>query len=102
MTGVQTCALPIYEALIADFEMPRLDGPSLLDTLRSLRPKLTRRVIFLASDAAQPQVIEFASTSGNVVMAKPFRLDSMRDALRRLFPDSRSDAGTLKDPGSIN
>ncbi|MEK7799027.1 MAG: response regulator, partial [Acidobacteriota bacterium] len=77
-----------YEAVIADFEMPRLGGRALLDALGSLRPKLARRVIFLASDAARPHLLEFASTTGNLLMGKPFRLDAMREALRRLFPES--------------
>jgi len=85
-----------YEALIADFEMPRLEGRTLLDILRSERPKLARRVLFLASDAARPQLVELASTSGNLLMGKPFRLEAMRDALHRLFPDSR----TLHRPAS--
>ena len=77
-----------YEAVIADFEMPSLGGRALLDTLGSLKPKLARRVIFLASDAARPQLLEFASTTGNLLMGKPFRLDAMREALRRLFPET--------------
>jgi len=85
-----------YEALIADFEMPRLEGRTLLDILRSERPKLARRVLFLASDAARPQLVELASTSGNLLMGKPFRLEAMRDALHRLFPDSRN----LRRPAS--
>jgi two-component system cell cycle sensor histidine kinase/response regulator CckA len=80
-----------YEAVIADFEMPNLGGQDLLDTLGSLRPRLLRRVIFLASDAARPQLLEFASTTGNLLMGKPFRLDAMRDALRRLFPEPLSE-----------
>jgi len=76
-----------YEAVIADFELPNLGGRDLIDTLGSLKPNLLRRVIFLASDAARPALLEFASTTGNLLMGKPFRLDAMRDALRRLFPD---------------
>jgi len=75
-----------YEAMIADYDMPQLDGRALLDALRAARPKLTRRVIFLAGDTARPHLIEFTSTSGNLLMGKPFRLDAMRDALGRLFP----------------
>jgi len=73
--------------VIADFELPNLGGRDLIDTLGSLKPNLLRRVIFLASDAARPALLEFASTTGNLLMGKPFRLDAMRDALRRLFPD---------------
>ncbi len=62
---------------------------------------LLRRVIFLASDAARPALLEFASTTGNLLMGKPFRLDAMRDALRRLFPDP---LGKTPDPatGSVH
>src|SRR5207245_8014857 len=76
-----------YEALIADFEMPRLDGRSLLDTLRSEKPKLARRVIFLASDAARPQVGQLASATGTLLLRQPFRLETRRDAPHRLYPD---------------
>jgi CheY-like chemotaxis protein len=75
-----------YEAMIADYDMPQLDGRRLLEALTSAKPKLARRVIFLASDTARPHLVEFTSTSGNLLMGKPFRLDAMRDALGRLFP----------------
>jgi signal transduction histidine kinase/DNA-binding response OmpR family regulator len=90
-----------YEAVIADFELPNLGGRDLIDTLGSLKPNLLRRVIFLASDAARPALLEFASTTGNLLMGKPFRLDAMRDALRRLFPDP---LGKTPDPatGSVH
>jgi signal transduction histidine kinase len=84
-----------YEALIADIDLPRLDGRMLVETLHSTKPKLACRVIFLASDAARPHLIEFTSTSGNLLVGKPFRLDAMRDALRRLFPDPVGDRDTV-------
>jgi signal transduction histidine kinase/DNA-binding response OmpR family regulator len=84
-----------YEAMIADYDMPELDGRALLDALRAAKSKLTRRVIFLAGDAARPHLIELASTSGNLLMGKPFRLDAMSDALGRLFPDAAPGAESL-------
>jgi signal transduction histidine kinase len=80
-----------YEAVIADFDMPQLDGRRLLDALQATKPKLARRVIFLASDTARPHLIEFASTTGTLLMGKPFRLEALRDALDRLFPPSTND-----------
>jgi len=80
-----------YEAMIADYDMPQLDGRKLLEALGSAKPRLARRVIFLASDTARPHLIEFTSTSGTQLMGKPFRLDAMRDALHRLFPASGPD-----------
>ncbi len=84
-----------YEALIADIDLPRLDGRRLVETLHATKPGLARRVVFLASDTARPQLIEFTSISGNLLMGKPFRLDAMRDALRRLFPGSAGEKAAV-------
>jgi signal transduction histidine kinase len=74
-----------YDALIADYALPRLDGRALLEALRSEKPSLARRVIFLASDAMSPNLMEFAATSGSLLVGKPFDLETMRTALRRVF-----------------
>jgi len=84
-----------YDALIADFGLARLDGRSLLETLRAEKPALARHVIFLASDALNPRVMEFAATSGTLLIGKPFDLDTMRTALRRLFPAPAPEADTV-------
>jgi signal transduction histidine kinase len=76
----------VYEALIADIDLPRLDGRKLLEAVHSTRPQLARRVIFLANDAHRPHLMEFSSTSGNLLMGKPLQAGALRDALRRLFP----------------
>jgi len=81
-----------YEAVIADFDLPRLEGRRLLDAVQAARPRLARRVIFLASDTTRPHLVEFTATSGNLLLGKPFRLDALRAALGRLFPDPKNDA----------
>ena len=84
-----------YDALIADYAMPRLDGRLLLDTLHAEKPALARRVIFLASDAASPPLMEFAATSGSILIGKPFDLDTMRAALRRILAVPVAGADTV-------
>ena len=78
----------VYEAVIADFDLPQLEGRMLLDAVQAARPRLARRVIFLASDTTRPHLIELTSTSGTLLLGKPFRLDALRDAMSRLFPES--------------
>jgi len=53
----------------------------LLDAVQAARPRLARRVIFLASDTTRPHLIELTSTSGTLLLGKPFRLDALRDAM---------------------
>lgn len=74
-----------YDALIADFSMPHLDGPALLNLLKDEKPDLAERVIFLASDPTDQGVLEFTTSSGSTLIGKPFSLDTIRSALRRLI-----------------
>jgi signal transduction histidine kinase/DNA-binding response OmpR family regulator len=89
-----------YEAVIADFDLPQLEGRMLLDAVQAARPRLARRVIFLASDTTRPNLIELTSTSGTLLLGKPFRLDALRDAMRRLFPDSKDDVRPVRSTGT--
>jgi signal transduction histidine kinase/DNA-binding response OmpR family regulator len=79
-----------YDALIADFSMPHLEGPDLLKTLRAERPDLAQRVIFLSSDPTDPTVREFTSMFGSPLIGKPFSLDAIRTALRRIVETTGS------------
>ncbi|HEX9428732.1 MAG TPA: response regulator [Candidatus Polarisedimenticolia bacterium] len=84
-----------YDGLIADYALARLNGRSLLEMLRAEKPGLTRRVIFLASDAENPTLVEFASAAGVMLIGKPFDLDTLRAALRNLFPSPQVASGTV-------
>ncbi len=84
-----------YDGLIADFSMPRMEGPMLLEWLRKEKPALAERVIFLASDPTDPMASGFAESSGSTLIGKPFNLDTVRSALRRLFEGVTVTDGTL-------
>ncbi len=77
-----------YDALIADYAMPRLDGRALLDILKAEKPALARSVIFLSSDTANPRLADFAAATGSVLLGKPFDIETMRSTLRRLVSQS--------------
>lgn len=79
-----------YDALIADFALPRLEGRKLLETLRAEKPALARRLIFLAGDTASPSLMEFAATTGSLLIGKPFDLETVRATLQRILAASRT------------
>ena len=68
-----------YDLIVCDLKMPRLDGPSFYRELESLRPQLTRRVLFVTGDVAGTEAERFLEDTGCQWLAKPFRL---RDLLR--------------------
>jgi two-component system NtrC family sensor kinase len=84
-----------YDALIADFSMPHLEGPALLRALRAEKPDLAQRVIFLSSDPTDPSVREFTSSFGSPLIGKPFSLDAIRTALRRIVERADPDSITV-------
>jgi signal transduction histidine kinase len=84
-----------YDALIADYGMPPLGGQGLFEALVVERPALARRTIFLTNDSGSPALAEFAASSGSILIGKPFDLDTMRSALRRLFAAAPPGSATI-------
>ena len=69
----------IFDLVICDLKMPRLDGPSFYRVLSRLKPALARRVVFVTGDVAGTEAERFLLETGCRWLPKPFRL---RDLLR--------------------
>ena len=79
-----------YDALLVDLLMPRMDGRELYRRLEQTRPELARRVVFATGDLHNEDNVAFLDRRSNPVLAKPFTLASLSDAIREL--DDLSDA----------
>jgi signal transduction histidine kinase len=84
-----------FDAVIADYALPHLEGRALLDALRSEKPSLARRVVFLSSDTANPRLLEFVANSGSLLLGKPFDLETLREAVRRALGAPLADRATI-------
>jgi two-component system NtrC family sensor kinase len=71
-----------FDLVITDIKMPVMGGPDLFKQLRSAGNPLARRVIFITGDTVAPDTRRFLQTVDNAVLAKPFRLRDVRDAVR--------------------
>jgi CheY-like chemotaxis protein len=69
----------VYDLVICDLKMPRLDGPAFYRAVSEAAPALARRVVFVTGDVAGTDAERFLRDSGCRWLAKPFRL---RDLLR--------------------
>src|SRR5512144_644935 len=71
-----------YDLVLSDLRMPRTDGPSLYETLRTRHHFPVRfatklpRVIFMTGNAAEPA--EFLRGTTDPILAKPFPLNVAR------------------------
>jgi two-component system NtrC family sensor kinase len=72
-------AVRLYDVIVCDLKMPKIDGPSFFRKLSLAMPQLARRVVFMTGDVAGTEAERFLEESGCRWIAKPFRL---RDLVR--------------------
>jgi two-component system NtrC family sensor kinase len=72
----------MYDAVICDLKMPRVDGMTLYRAIAAGTPALARRVIFVTGDVAGTDAERFLEDSGCRWLAKPFRLADLLRAVR--------------------
>ena len=69
----------VFDLVICDLKMPRLDGMAFYRVLERDAPDLTRRILFVTGDVAGTDAERFLEETGCRWLAKPFRL---KDLLR--------------------
>jgi two-component system cell cycle sensor histidine kinase/response regulator CckA len=72
-----------YDAVITDLSMPRLSGLSLVNELKSVRS--TVPVIAMSGHVTHEDRARCDACGVQEVLAKPFTLDHLAQALQRLF-----------------
>jgi signal transduction histidine kinase/CheY-like chemotaxis protein len=69
----------VYDLIVCDLKMPRVDGMTFYRALERDHPDLARRILFVTGDVAGTDAERFLEETGCRWLAKPFRL---RDLLR--------------------
>jgi len=69
----------VYDLIVCDLKMPRVDGMTFYRTLEREQPAAARRIVFVTGDVAGTEAEQFLEETGCRWLAKPFRL---RDLLR--------------------
>ena len=71
-----------FDLIISDIKMPVMGGPEMFTHLRESGNPLARRIIFITGDTVAPETRRFLQGVDNAVLAKPFRLRDVREAVR--------------------
>jgi signal transduction histidine kinase len=69
----------VYDLIVCDLKMPRVDGMTFYRTLEEESPQQARRILFVTGDVAGTDAERFLDETGCRWLAKPFRL---KDLLR--------------------
>jgi CheY-like chemotaxis protein len=82
-----------YAAILVDLLMPRADGYSVLDFLRSERPELMRRSIVLTASVMPREISRVREYDVFGMLAKPFDIDELAALTRQCATGERPETG---------
>ena len=75
----------VFDLVICDLRMPRVDGPSFYRVLCERKPALARHVIFVTGDIAGTDAERFLAETGCRWLPKPFRLNDLLRAAHEVL-----------------
>ncbi|MBD3184789.1 PAS domain S-box protein [Candidatus Poribacteria bacterium] len=74
-----------YDLMICDMKMPGFSGEKLYNIVKSTKPDLAERIIFVTGDIINPDTQKFLRETGNPYIAKPFSVDEIKDIVFKSF-----------------
>lgn len=77
-----------FDVIICDLVMPGMTGMDFYVSIRSVDAELASRIVFLTGGGFSEQVNDFLATCANVVLEKPFTVESLRSVVSD-FVDAR-------------
>jgi CheY-like chemotaxis protein len=75
----------VYDAIVSDLAMPRLDGRGLYEEVGRRWPTANRRLVFVTGYAEAEEYDEFLRHTGVPVLAKPFTIAALIGAVKTAF-----------------
>ena len=83
--GLKLLETKSFDLVISDMEMERVKGADVFKRLTAGGGKSSAKVLFVTGDILNPKVLEFLSKTKSEYLAKPFDIDDLRQAARRLL-----------------
>src|ERR1051325_10842580 len=77
-----------YDAVLCDYQMPRMNGQALFETLAQSHPQMTSRFIFITGNAKIPEVNQFLVAARVPFLEKPFRSAQVVHLVEKLLQTS--------------
>jgi CheY-like chemotaxis protein len=76
---------PVHDLVISDFRMPDIDGQGLYEWIRSNKPVLLTRLLYITGDGLNPMTRAFLRRTGVPYLLKPVGSVSLIKAVRPLL-----------------
>ena len=72
-----------YDLILMDIRLPDSDGGTLFHKVKAMDPEVADRVIFITGDTVSTETLAFIEETGNIYIAKPFDIESVRQLVAR-------------------
>jgi DNA-binding NtrC family response regulator len=79
--GVRAVLKQEFDVIVCDMMMPKLPGDMFYTAIERMRPHLCRRFIFITGHRGNPKINDFIKQVRGTMLAKPFRMDDLIDAI---------------------
>ena len=81
---IQKSDLDQYDLMILDVRMPGVDGEALFEHVRRLYANAPPKILFITGDTSNPSTKAFVDSTGSPALMKPFTLEHLMSAIKRL------------------
>jgi len=78
-----------YDLIVTDFKMPQMSGRDLFEWIKEHRPHLAQRIVFVTGDTVSPETRSFFESTTNRYLAKPFRIEEVREVVQQTLEAAR-------------
>jgi len=85
-----------FDAIICDMVMPRMAGNMFYVAVQRVKPALCERFVFVTGHGETPGVREFLATLSERVIAKPFNIEDLTEAVRLTIAEAEDKARRLE------
>lgn len=86
--GLKRISRNLYDLIICDLRMPRLDGPAFYDALVRAGSPARHRILFITGDTLGPRTVEFLKSRRLPFLGKPFLVEELKLAVNRILQGS--------------
>lgn len=73
-----------YDLVLLDWNMPKMDGFSFLQTIRSMEKFKSTKIIMVTSESEKTKILEAIKAGANHYIVKPFTAEVLMTKLRDL------------------
>lgn len=80
-----------FDFLVTDWDMPGMDGLTLLRTVRADEVLSDMPVLMVTAEAKREQIVVAAEAGVNAYVVKPFTAATLKDKIEKIFQRSRDD-----------